>query len=145
MSRGFLPYLFSGSLISVTPALHMASDYTARLATAKAAAALQQRVTNKMAALHAAEKKAAEARARVRSIALLLEEQQASATTLEAEAMAVALQVAPTTASSSTPPPPSSGGDGAIIALLDMQAYGIQNIRSLVSTILDPSSIGYAR
>jgi hypothetical protein len=28
--------------------------------------------------------------------------------------------------------------------MLHVQAYGVQNIRSLISTILDPSSTGYA-
>jgi hypothetical protein len=64
-----------------------------------------------MATLQAAEKKAAEARARICDIALLFKEEQASTAALEAEAeaAAAALQLAPTTASSSSTPtsPPS--------------------------------------
>jgi hypothetical protein len=62
----------------------MAGTTAARLV---AIAALQQHVANKMAA----EKKVVEARAHVRAITLLLEEEQASATALEAEAAVAAL------------------------------------------------------
>jgi hypothetical protein len=56
------------------------------------------------------------------------------------------LQLAPTTASSSsTPPPPPSGGDATVIAMLHAQVCGVQNIRSLISTVLDPSSTSYAQ
>jgi hypothetical protein len=60
--------------------------------------------------------------------------------------MPTALQLAPTIASSSSvPPPPPSGGDTAIIIMLHVQDCGIQNIRSLVSIVLDPASISYVR
>jgi hypothetical protein len=59
--------------------------------------------------------------------------------------MAATLQLASTTASSSVPSPPSSCGDITIIAMLHAQACGVQNIRSLILTVLDPSSAGYAR
>jgi hypothetical protein len=72
----------------------MAGAATARLATTTA---LHQRVANRMAALQTTEKKAVEACTRVRDIVLLLEEEHASATALEAEVAAVALQLAPTT------------------------------------------------
>jgi hypothetical protein len=55
----------------------MAGDVAARLAASEATTALQQHVADKMATLQAAEKKATEAHARVRAIALLLEEEQA--------------------------------------------------------------------
>jgi hypothetical protein len=80
----------------------------------------------------------------VRAITLLLEEEQTSATVLEAKAVVPILQLAPTTASSSTPPPPSSRGDAAVVAMLHAQACEVQNICYLVLTILYPSSIGYA-
>jgi hypothetical protein len=67
------------------PALSMADDNAGRLAYAEAASAVQQHITNKMAALQAAEKKTAEAHARVRAITLLLEEEQASVIALEAQ------------------------------------------------------------
>jgi hypothetical protein len=92
-----------------------------------------------MNALHAAE-----AHARVHAITLLLEEEHAFITTLEAKAVVAALQQAPTTASSSAPPPPPFGGDAVIIATLHVQANLVQNICSLVSTVLNPSSLGYA-
>jgi hypothetical protein len=97
-----------------------------------------------MTALQTIEKKTAEARARMLAIVLLLEEEHTFTTALEAEAVMVALHLAPTTASSSTPPTPSSGGDAIIVAMLHTQACGVQNIRSLVSTVLDSSSTGYA-
>jgi hypothetical protein len=80
----------------------MAGDDTARLVAVEAAAALQQRVADKMDT----EKKAAEAHACVYAITLLLEEDQDSITTLEIKAVVAALQVMPTTASSSSAPPP---------------------------------------
>jgi hypothetical protein len=98
-----------------------------------------------MAALQVIEKKAARTRIHVCTIALLLKEEHASVAALEAEAAAAAPQLAPTTTSSSTPPFPSSGGDATVIAMLHAQAYGVQNIHSLVSTVLDSSSVGYAR
>jgi hypothetical protein len=83
---------------------------------------------------------------RVRAITLLLEEEQLSAATLEAEAATTALQLAPTTTSSSSVlPPPSSRGDITVIAMLYVQACGVQNIHYLVSTVLDPASTGYVR
>jgi hypothetical protein len=54
--------------------------------------------------------------------------------------------MAPTTTSSSSAYPPQySGGDATIIAMLRAQDYRVQNIRSLILTVLDPSLIGYAR
>jgi hypothetical protein len=103
----------------------MVSDNIVRLATAKAIVILQQRVTDKMATLQATEKKATEARAPVLAIALLLKEERASATALEVEATAAALQLVLTNTYSSVPPPPSSGGDNAIVAMLHMQVCGI--------------------
>jgi hypothetical protein len=103
----------------------MVSDNTVRLAAAKAIVTLQQRVTDKMATLQAIEKKAIEARAPVSAIALLLKEERASATALEVEATAAALQLVLTNTYSSAPPPPSSGGDNAIVAMLHMQVCGI--------------------
>jgi hypothetical protein len=89
---------------------------------------------------------AAEARIHVRAITLLLEEEQASAATLEVEVTAAALQLAPTTASSSRAlPPPPSWGDAAIIAMLPCTILRVQNIRSLVSTVLNPASTSYTR
>jgi hypothetical protein len=79
-----------------------------RLAAAEAATALQQHVTDKLAALQAAKKKAAEVGALKRAIVLLLKKEQASVTVLDAEAAAAALHLAPTIASSSALPPPSS-------------------------------------
>jgi hypothetical protein len=76
-------------------------------------------IIDKMATLQAAEKKAAEARARICDIALLFKEEQASTAALEAEAATAALQLGPTTASSSsTPPSPPSGGDAAIVTMI---------------------------
>jgi hypothetical protein len=98
-----------------------------------ATTALQQCVTNKMAT----EKKAAMAHSRVRAIALLLKEELAFSTTLEAEATMATLQLAP--------PPPSSGGDTVVVAMLHVSACEVQNTRSLVSIVLDPSSTCYAR
>jgi hypothetical protein len=121
----------------------MVGNDAARLAAAEAAAALQQCVTNKLATLHATKKKAYEAHALVHTIVLLLKEEQASASTLEAEATVAALQLVATIASSSMPPPPSSRGDVAIVTMLHVQDCGVQNIRSLVSTVLDPFSTGY--
>jgi hypothetical protein len=106
---------------------------------AVATAALQQHVSNKMNALQAAE-----AHARVHAIALLLEEEHASVATLEAKVAVATLQQAPTTASSSAPPPPPFGGDAIVVATLHVQSNGVQSIRSLVSTVLNPSSPGYA-
>jgi hypothetical protein len=92
----------------------------------EAAAALQQRVANKMAALQAVEKNADEAHARMHTIILLLEEEQASAATQEAESAAATLQLASTIASSSSAPPPqSSRGDTDVVAMLHMQACGV--------------------
>jgi hypothetical protein len=117
----------------------MASDKDVRLAAVEAAAALQQRVTDKMTTLQAAE-----AHTHICTIALLLEEEQAYAATLEVEVAAATLQLVPTTASSSiVPPPPASGGDIAVVTMLHAQAYGVHNIHSLVSTALDPSSTCY--
>jgi hypothetical protein len=73
----------------------------------EAAAALQQRVANKMATLQAVEKRADEAHARMRTIILLLEEEQASAAAQEAESGAATLQLAST------------------IAMLHVQACGV--------------------
>jgi hypothetical protein len=131
-------YLSSGSSVSTAPAPSMVGDDIARLVAAEATAALQQHVSDKMNALQAAE-----AHARMHAIALLLEE-HAFITTLEAKVVVAALQQAPTTASSSEPPPPPFGGDAVIIAMLHVQANGVQNICSLVSTVLNPSSLGYA-
>jgi hypothetical protein len=85
-----------------------------------------------MVILQAVEKKATESRTRMHAIALLLEE-QTSVAILEAEATAAAVQLVLTTTSSNALPSPSSG------------ACGVQNIRSIISTILDPSSTGYAQ
>jgi hypothetical protein len=79
------------------------------------------------------------------TIALLLKEEHAFAITLEVETTRDALQLASINASSSAPPSPSSGGDTTIVAMLHAQAYRVQNIHSPVSTVLDPSSTGYAR
>jgi hypothetical protein len=116
---------------------------TTLLATAEFTIALQQRNTDKMAALQAAEKNAATAHACVHAITLLIEE-HASAAALEAEATMTALQLASTTAFSSAPPHPSFGGDAVIIAILHAQAYGVQNIHSLVVIVMDPSSTSCA-
>jgi hypothetical protein len=126
----------------------MAGDNDTRLAVVEATAALPQCITDKMATQQVAEKKAVEACARIRVIALLLEEEQASTTALEAEAEAEAavatLQLAPTTVSSSSAPlPPPSGGD-AVVAMIHVLACRLQNIHFLVSTILNPSSTCYA-
>jgi hypothetical protein len=122
----------------------MAGDDTTKLVATKAAAALHQRVTDKMAALQAAEKKVIEAHASMHAITLLLKEEHASTAALEVEAMAAALQLALTIASSSAPPPPSSKSVATVVAMLHVQACGVQNIHSLVSTILHPFSTGYA-
>jgi hypothetical protein len=142
------PYLSFGSTISIAPTLPMVSNDATRLAAVEATTALQQCITDKMATLQAIEKKAAKTHARVRIIALLLEEEQASTTALEAEAEAEAavatLQLAPTTVSSSSAPlPPPSGGD-AVVAMIHVLACRLQNIHFLVSTILNPSSTCYA-
>jgi hypothetical protein len=105
----------------------MAGDDVAQLAAPEDAAVLQQHVTDKMAALQPAE-----ARTRVCAITLLLKEEQASAAALQVEATTAALQVALTTTSSS------------IVTMLHVLTCGVQNIRYLVSAVLDPSSIGYA-
>jgi hypothetical protein len=42
-------------------------------------------------------------------------------------------------------PFPPSGGVATVVATLHTHAYGVQNIDSLVSIVLDPSFIGYAR
>jgi hypothetical protein len=68
----------------------MASDDAARLAAIEAAGALQQCITDKMVVLQTIEKKAAKAHTRVRAIALLLEEEQATAASLEVETTAAA-------------------------------------------------------
>jgi hypothetical protein len=81
----------------------------------------------------------------VHAIVLLLEEEQASAIALKAEVTTATLQLVPTTASSSAPPPPPSGGGAVAVAMLHTLACGVQNIRSLVSTIIDHSSTGYVR
>jgi hypothetical protein len=84
----------------------MAGNGDARLVSAEAVAALQQCVADKMAALQAIEQKVTEAHACVHAIALLLEEEQASAATLGPKAAAVALQPASTTAFFSSAPLP---------------------------------------
>jgi hypothetical protein len=122
--------------------LLIVGDDAARLASATA---LQQRVTDKMAALQTTEKKAVETRACVHTITLLLEEDHASATALEVEATATVLQLTPTTASSSAPPPLSFGGAAAAVATLHMYVCGVHNSRSLVLTVMNPSSTRYAR
>jgi hypothetical protein len=71
-----------------------------------------------MATLQAIEKKAAEAHGRMRAIALLLEEKQASTDALEAKATAASTKLALTTASSSMSPSPSTKGDVVVIATL---------------------------
>jgi hypothetical protein len=89
----------------------MAGDNDTRLAVTEATAALPQCITDKMATQQVAEKKAVEACARIRVIALLLEEEQAFAATLEAEAVVAALQLVLTTISSfARQPPHPSGG-----------------------------------
>jgi hypothetical protein len=97
----------------------MVSDDVAR--ATETTTALQQHVADKMAALQAAE-----AHARIHAIAFLLEEEQANAAALEAEAAMTVLQLAPTTTSfSSALPPRPSGVDTAIIAMLHAQAYEV--------------------
>jgi hypothetical protein len=69
----------------------MTGDDAARLVSTEVSATLQQCISDKMAALHAVKKKAVEAHACVRVIALLLEEEHAFVATLEADAVTTAL------------------------------------------------------
>jgi hypothetical protein len=88
----------------------MVGDDAARLTTVEDIV-LQQWVSDKMAALQATE-----ARTRVCTITLLLEEKHASVAALEVEATVVALQLAMNTVSSSALPPPPSEGDATVVA-----------------------------
>jgi hypothetical protein len=84
----------------------MAGDDTARLVAVEAAAALQQRVADKMDT----KKKSAEVHVCVCAITLLLEEDQDSIAALEVKVVVAALQLTPTTPSSSSALPPHPPG-----------------------------------
>jgi hypothetical protein len=101
----------------------MAGD-NAAMFTCVDATTLQQCVSDKMAALHTAEK-VAEAHTHMCTIAPLLEEEQASATTLDVEVVVVALELVPTTASASALPSPPFKGDATVVAMLHAQTCGV--------------------
>jgi hypothetical protein len=86
------PYPSSGSLISTTHAPSMADNDAAKLMAIEASV-LQQHISNKLATLEVAEKKATEAHACVRAIVLLQLEEHASTAAQQAEAAADALQL----------------------------------------------------
>jgi hypothetical protein len=67
-------------------------------------------------------------------------EEEASTTALEAKVAVTVLQLAPTTTSYSAPPPLPFGGDTTVVCTLHAQAYGVQNICYLISTILNTST-----
>jgi hypothetical protein len=77
------------------------------------------------------------------SLPFLLEEEHASVAALEAETTSTTLQLVLTTTSPSALSPPPSEGDAAVVTTLHAQVIGVQNILSLVLTVLDPSSTGY--
>ena len=110
------------------------------------------------AALLAAKSEASAAQERVRVAALAWERERATADALalrvaEAERylrVSSGLPVDPEPGSSSRRAPP--GGSGArydptdpMVAQLHLQAAGVQNIRALVSVLLDPASSSYGR
>jgi hypothetical protein len=99
------------------PLLPTADDATA------AATTLHKLIDDKLAVLQAAEE-ATIARAHVRAIALLLEEEQAIVAALDAKVAATAHQVPSSSASSSVavPPPPLIGDEYVVIANLHAQA-----------------------
>jgi hypothetical protein len=103
--------------------------------------ALQRLIDNKLVALQTAEQEDAAARARVRAIALLLEEEQVAVAALDAKVVAVAQQIPSSSAVAPTPPP--IGDESAVIANLHAQACGVQNTHNMIGIVLDPSSTNY--
>jgi hypothetical protein len=112
------------------------------MAAAAATAALQRLIDDKLAALQTTEQEAAAVHARVRAIALLLEEEQAAFTALDAKGLAAAQQIP---SSAAAPPPPPIGDESTVNANLHAQACGVQNICNMIGIVLDPSSTNYAR
>jgi hypothetical protein len=112
----------------------------------------RQNLEAMVAAAEEAKKKAAAARTSVLAAAALLEQEQRAATVLD-EAAQAAVQLIKASAPPSTPAPDGSGSssstdddyEAAIIANLHVQASSVQNIRSLVTVVLDASSAHYAR
>jgi hypothetical protein len=110
----------------------------------------RQNLEAMVAAAEEAKKKAAAARTSVLAAAVLLEQEQRAATVLD-EAAQAAVQLIEASAPPSTPAPDGSSSltdddyEAAIIANLHVQASSVQNIRSLVTVVLDASSAHYAR
>jgi hypothetical protein len=110
----------------------------------------RQNLEAMVAAAEEAKKKAAAARTSVLAAAALLEQEQRAATVLD-EAAQAAVQLIEASAPPSTPAPNGSSSstdddyEAAIIANLHVQASSVQNIRSLVTVVLDASSAHYAR
>jgi hypothetical protein len=110
----------------------------------------RQNLEAMVAAAEEAKKKAAAARTSVLAAAALLEQEQRAATVLD-EAAQAAVQLIEASAPPSTPAPDGSSSstdddyEAAIIANLHVQASSVQNIRSLVTVVLDASSAHYAR
>jgi hypothetical protein len=88
---------------------------------------------------------------RERAVSCALEQERALAATLTAQmATAQCLVIGPPPVTQETPPPTpeaphASGLDANHIAALHAQVAGLQNIRSLVSVVLDPASSHYPR
>jgi hypothetical protein len=110
----------------------------------------RQNLEAMVAAAEEAKKKAAAARTSVLAAAALLEQEQRAATVLD-EAAQAAVQLIEASAPPSTPTPDGSSSstdddyEAAIIANLHVQASSVQNIRSLVTVVLDASSAHYVR
>jgi hypothetical protein len=110
----------------------------------------RQNLEAMVAAAEEAKKKAAAARTSVLAAAALLEQERRAATVLD-EAAQAAVQLIEASAPPSTPAPDGSSSstdddyEAAIIANLHVQASSVQNIRSLVTVVLDASSAHYAR
>jgi hypothetical protein len=102
-----------------------------------------------VAAVEDAKKKAATTRTRVLAAAALLKQEHCVTAQLDGAARAVVrLIVQPAPPSNPVPNNSSSSNpddyEAAVIANLHLQAFGVQNIRSLVSVVLNSSSAHYA-
>jgi hypothetical protein len=110
----------------------------------------RQKLEAMVAAAEDAKKKAVVARTPVLAAIVLLEQEQRAAAQLDAAARAAVRLIEPLAPPSNRVPDNSSSSnpddyEAAVIANLHLQASGVQNIRSLVSVVLDSSSVHYAR
>jgi hypothetical protein len=109
----------------------------------------RQKLEAMVAAAEDAKKKAAAARTHVLAAAALLEQVQRAVAQLDEAARAVVRLIKPPAPPSNPAPDNSSSSnpdnyEAVVIANLHLQASGVQNIRSLVSVVLDSSSAHYA-